>query len=125
MRSIYVWSCLLPLLGLTLLWMVCPALADNAVRCRSRLVSIGDTQSEVLEKCGDPVWIGGWDEAPNRTVSRFYDYERNRYKAPESTRGPIRIDVWAYNFGSNRFVRYLHFENRRLIRIESGEKGSD
>lgn len=125
MRRIYGLSFLLPILGLTLPWTAFPALADNAIRCQSRLVSIGDTQSEVLEKCGDPTWIGGWDEAPNRTVSRFYDYERNRYKAPESTRGPIRVDMWAYNFGSNRFVRYLYFENSRLIRIETGEKGSD
>jgi len=68
--------------------------------------------------------MGGWEEAPNRTVAHFYDYERNRYKAPDSTRGPIQMDVWAYDFGSNRFVRYLHFENGRLVRIETGEKGS-
>jgi len=102
-----------------------PALSDNAVRCQNRLVHIGDTTAEVLEKCGDPVWKGGWEEAPNRTISRFYDYKRDRYKAPESTRGPLRIDVWTYDFGSNRFVRYLHFENDILIRIETGEKGAD
>jgi len=113
------------ILGLAFLPVVRPALADNAVRCQNRLVSLGDAQFEVLEKCGDPAWRGGWEEAPNRTVSRYYDYKRHRYKAPESTRGPLRIDVWAYNFGSNRFVRYLHFENGRLIRIETGEKGSD
>ena len=125
MRNNRRWPCLLTIFGLLLFWVPFRAMADSAMRCQSRLVYLGDTQPEVLEKCGEPDWMSGWDEAPNSTVSRFYDYERDRYKAPESTRGPMRMDVWAYDFGSNRFVRYLHFENGELIRIETGEKGSD
>jgi hypothetical protein len=57
-------------------------------------------------------------------VKRFYDYEQDRYQAPRVTRGPIRYEAWTYDFGPQRFIRTLTFEEGRLIRIEAGDKGS-
>jgi hypothetical protein len=37
----------------------------------------------------------------------------------------VSIDGWAYNFGSNLLIHYLHFDNGRLTRIELGEYGWD
>ena len=36
---------------------------------------------------------------------------------------PIVIEEWIYNFGSNRFMTLLRFENGRLTTIETLEKG--
>jgi len=55
----------------------------------------------------------------------LFDYESERYLAPKLIIGPIKMERWTYNLGSNKFIRYLEFQNGRLIRIITGDKGSD
>lgn len=100
------------------------AVADNALRCGNRVVSVGATFSEVSDKCGDPVYVEQWEEAADSNVFQYFDYETERYLAPRLIKGPIRMERWTYDFGSNKFIRYLTFQNGRLIRIETGDKGS-
>jgi len=119
------WQCLLLIIILPAIWIHTTIASDRTLRCQSHLVSIGVDKSEVLEKCGDPDKITRWEEDYNSYVSLLYDYENDRYQAPKSIKGPILMERWTYNLGSNRFIRYLDFENGRLIRIETGEKGSD
>jgi hypothetical protein len=99
--------------------------ADFHLRCRGRLVSIGDTQKEVLEKCDHPDKRDQWEEDHNSTISQIYDYESGKYMAPKRIEKPIRMERWTYNLGANKFIRYLYFQNGELIKIETGEKGSD
>jgi hypothetical protein len=98
--------------------------AETTMRCTGGLVSVGDRDYDVLKKCGEPTRVSKWEEGHDTYTSLFYDYERERYKLPELIKGPILMEVWTYDFGANRFVRYAHFENGRLIRIETGEKGT-
>ena len=37
----------------------------------------------------------------------------------------VQIDEWTYDFGSTQFVRYVTFEDGRLLRIDTGHYGSD
>jgi hypothetical protein len=96
------------------------------MRCNGRVISVGADCDDVLEKCGEPERRRVWEEGyPGSYTSRIFDYETERYIAPELIRGPIRMQRWTYNFGSTKFKRHLYFENEELIRIETGEKGSD
>ena len=99
--------------------------ADRNLRCQGRLVSVGDTKAEVLGTCGEPDQLDQWEEEPNSYISQIFDYEEERYIAPKGFRGPILMELWTYNMGSNKFLRYLYFQNGELIKIETGEKGSD
>lgn len=99
--------------------------ADRYLRCQGRLVSIGDTQKEVLEKCDYPDKRDQWEEDHNGTISQIYDYETERYIAPKHIEQPIRMERWTYNMGANKFIRYLYFQNGELIKIETGERGTD
>jgi hypothetical protein len=99
--------------------------ADRYMRCKGRLVSIGDTKAEVLDKCDHPDRRDQWEEDHNGTVSQIYDYETERYIAPKHIEQPIQMERWTYNMGVNRFIRYLYFQNGELIKIETGEKGRD
>jgi hypothetical protein len=101
------------------------ALADNALRCNGAIVSLGATTREVLDKCGRPNQRESWQTAHNQYVRQFYDYEKERFILPELIVGPIQMERWTYDFGSNRFIRYLHFLNGELIKIETGDKGSN
>jgi hypothetical protein len=118
--------CLLVFVALLVhLWLHTDVTAgETTLRCGGGLVSIGDTTAEVFEKCGEPTNESKWEEGHNTYISQIYDYEKERYQLPELIKGPILMELWTYDFGSNKFIRYLHFANGRLIRIEMGEKGS-
>ena len=99
------------------------AASETTLRCGGGLVSVGDTTAKVFEKCGEPTKESKWEEGHNTWISQIYDYEKERYQLPELIKGPILMELWTYDLGSNKFIRYLHFANGRLIRIETGEKG--
>jgi len=98
------------------------AFADRAFRCNGRLVYIGDPKTDVLSKCSEPDHIEQWEENPNGYTSKIYDYENERYQLPELIKGPILVERWTYNLGSNQFTRYLLFQNGKLYKIERGDK---
>ena len=89
------------------------------------MVSIGDFKEQVEERCGVPEHLEQWEEGWNSAISQIYDYETERYIAPRFMYGPIHMERWTYNFGSNRLIHYLYFQNSKLIRIDTGAKGSD
>ena len=99
--------------------------ADRYLRCQGRLVSIGDTKEEVLDKCDKPDKREQWEEDKNSTISQIYDYKNDRYMAPKVIKQPILMERWTYNLGPNRLLRYLYFQNGELIKIETGERGRD
>lgn len=99
--------------------------ADRYLRCQGRLVSIGDTKEEVLDKCDDPDKRDQWEEDQNSTISQIYDYKNERYMAPKVIKHPILMERWTYKMGPNKFIRYLYFQNGELIKIETGERGRD
>jgi len=99
--------------------------ADSNLRCQGRLVSIGDTKAEVLDKCDHPDKRAQWEEDHNSTISQIYDYKTERYIAPKRIEQPIQMERWTYNMGANKFIRYLYFQNGELIKIETGERGGD
>jgi hypothetical protein len=95
------------------------------LRCGVDLVSIGDTTSEVIAKCGEPSKVESW-EVPRR--SRYYrhslSYLNNRkYRESLYSKGHTTIEKWTYNFGFHRFIRYLTFKNSKLKRITKGGYG--
>lgn len=117
------WTCALFLVIFHIFFIQASIAGDRTLRCRGRLVSIGDTVSDVLDKCGDPGEVTKREKNHNSYVSQIFDYEQERYLAPKLIKGPILVEHWTYDFGPTRFIRYLHFENGKLIKIEIGEKG--
>ena len=101
------------------------ARADRSLRCGTRIVSIGETSAQVRETCGEPDHLKQWEEGEGNHISQLFDYEAERYLAPKLIKGPIHMERWTYNLGSNKFIRYLYFQNGELFKIETGDKGSD
>lgn len=105
-----------------------------AFRCSGRIVSVGDTKFDVLTKCGEPSFKDTWIE--NRISRDFYrdlfrseergskrKLEREDYREPLFVEEYVVIEEWTYNLGSTRFIRYLRFENGKLVRIRTGDYG--
>ena len=114
------WPFLLLFLMLPIFSVQTSIAGDSTLRCHGRLVSIEDTVSDVLDKCGEPDEISQREENHNSYISQIFDYEQDRYIAPMLIKGPILVELWTYDFGPTRFIRYLHFENSRLVKIETG-----
>lgn len=89
----------------------------HALRCGNRLVSQGDTQAELLAKCGEPTQIN------HRQVSvpiRVWDSHLHDYRLDYSI---IYIEEWIYNFGPRRFMQSIQFKDGRVEQIESLDYG--
>jgi len=90
------------------------AAPSDTLRCGNRLVSVGDNKAEVLIKCGSPAWKDDWTDQiitnPNSVDASRLSIDRER---------------WVYNFGHNSFLRFLLFENGRLVNIATGGYGYD
>jgi hypothetical protein len=84
------------------------AWADDGLRCGTRLVSSGETEGQVAEKCGPPT------EARRR-------YASGRVRGAFAQ---VVIDVWTYDLGPLEFIRILTFEDGVLRYVEVGGYGS-
>ncbi len=93
-------------------------------RCGANIISLGARKSEVLRKCGEPAGIETWQAARykgslgSRPVLPDEDLSR-----PFLVKELVTIEEWEYNLGPGQFIRYLRFENGRLIRITAGDYG--
>jgi hypothetical protein len=102
------------------------ARADGGFRCPSgRLVSTGDHMSTVRKKCGDPAFT------VQRTEKRKIKVKVRRWLSPsehedvsEEREIEVLVDEWTYDFGAERFIRYVLFEDARVTAVTTGEYGS-
>ena len=99
---------------------------NDDFHCGNKLVSLGDRKYEVLVKCGQPSYR---DSHYERRIKRdFYrdlnpPRESERYREPLFAEETVEVEEWVYNFGSNRLLRFLTFENGILVSIETGDYG--
>jgi hypothetical protein len=113
-------------IGLTALMFGHTAFADS-MRCGNKLVYSGDTTYTVRTKCGEP------DDVIHRSEIRTVSHEvsapcedrQSRAKCSRTVETSVEvvIDEWTYDFGSNRFIETLRFEDGKLVRIKDGEYG--
>jgi hypothetical protein len=92
-----------------------PALAvAQSFRCDDKIISEGTSRAKVAALCGDPAQI---DQKPV-----FY-----RATVPTDRRsGPtldaavaVQVEVWIYNFGPDRLMQRVRFEDGYIVRIDS------
>ena len=99
----------------------------DSLACNGRIASSGDSRYEVKAICGEP------DDASQRVEYRSV---RGRVSGPctrengklrcEQTREAVVevvIDEWVYDFGKNRFIEYVTFEQGKLVSVRTGSYG--
>lgn len=81
---------------------MCFAIGEtDSYQCSSGIVSIGDSQHEVVQKCGNPARKGH----VYKSIVR-YGKARNR-----------SVEEWTYNPGPNGFVYLVSFEGGKVVDI--------
>lgn len=102
---------LLAVIGLLLMFAAAPA--AHALRCGNRLVSSGDFEFQVRDRCGDPYWI------------------EDHYQTIVAGAGslqvvqPVQYSAWYFNFGATRLLVRLLFRDGRLEREDALNRGVD
>jgi len=109
---------------LILLLLVASGASTSDFRCGSGIISPGDRRFDVLRKCGNP------DNVEVREEVRIKrDLGARLFLPGEEPPGflfakvLVTVEEWEYNLGPGRFIRYLTFENGRLIKINIGDYG--
>ncbi|MGB0133031.1 DUF2845 domain-containing protein [Dokdonella sp.] len=82
--------------------------AAFALRCGNRVVTEGDRDFQVLERCGDPYWSEAWIGVD--VVGRDSPLESQR---------EVEWNVWYYNFGPRALIQRLVFLDGNLQRSET------
>ena len=87
-------------------------MVGSSLRCGSRLVGPGLTLDDVDARCGDPTAQFTTTELVTVHVGRDLAITR-----------PVVVDVWTYDRGPRRFVRFLTFRNGVLVDVDEGSYG--
>lgn len=123
------------LIPILLIPMLSTAYADTAMRCGSKLISVGDSKAEVLVKCGEPMLkeaIGEKEKSrridipltSNSNNSEQGTKNSNQYTAAVRRKESVTktIDRWTYNQGTGKFLKMLIFEGGELVMINNGDR---
>ena len=84
-----------------------PAMADT-FRCRSALIDVGDTQSYIQAKCGEPTSKETITEEVRAVVPR----------GGTNVVGTATRDIWRYRKSSRQFAAVLTFEGGVLKKLD-------
>lgn len=108
------------LAALTLSSLLLPTSSEAAtLRCGNELVADGASKSEVLLKCGEPQARESRTEAVGeRTKQKGEQAETTTERVVFKT-----VDEWTYNFGRNRLIQVVVFDNGLLVDVRSGNYG--
>ena len=95
----------------------------STLRCKNGIVSYGDSFHEVATACGNPDWRQQYVEYQTvqqrvPTVCGASNRQKVCYVLVEQT-VPLSIDEWTYDFGRNRFVELVRFEQGRLVAVST------
>jgi hypothetical protein len=92
------------------------ALAQSIMECPLGLVSVGDSEAQVLELCGPPTIRQTWDQVRvEETESPYGGFSEPAVAIPQ--------DEWVYDFGPTRFVMTLRFVDGVVRGIRTGGYG--
>lgn len=98
------------------------SLADS-LRCKTKLAKVGDTKSEILDKCGDPVMTDNFCQPITaNTQPQGVQIGDNNVQNNITIATCENIDIWTYNPGKGKFVTHLYFARGQLQSIRYGDR---
>ncbi len=92
------------------------ASSARAMSCQNRLVTVGDAPARVRALCGEPASLTARVEQRSVTVHRR---AASGVIVSETISVTVTVERWVYDFGPQRFMRELVFEDGRLLAIHT------
>src|SRR5262249_47724016 len=102
--------------GLVVALLLClplPALCQT-IRCSDRIISEGSSRFEIQALCGDP------QQVEQKTIfNNVATGVPNAAGIVAGTSVEVHVELWTYNFGPNKLMQRIRFEDGVVVRIES------
>lgn len=84
------------------------ALAEGCLRCGSSVISVGDTKTEMIMKCGSPV-----SSDPKTTVT----------ENENGTKSVVQVgEILTMDMGKDKFMALVTIENGVITHVEDGPR---
>lgn len=108
------------------MWAGSASADSGGFRCpgTGRLISKGDSTDQVVARCREP------DAASQHREIRTVRQRVRRWiggvlvEVEEERAVEVIVDHWTFDFGRERFIRLLRFEDDRLVSIRDGARGN-
>ena len=102
--------------GLTLALLACVPVSawSQSFRCSERIISPGSTRVEVSSLCGDPAQVER--KSIYNTISAG---PTGPAGVTAGTSVEVQVELWTYNFGPNKLMQRVRFEDGVVVHIES------
>ena len=91
----------------------------QAMRCGNKLITQGDSIAKVATLCGDPSQVDH-TSIVRSTASTFVN---GRWVQSGGAQVEIPVEVWLYNFGPDKLMQQIRFEDGRVVKIETLDFG--
>lgn len=92
------------------------ASSAHALSCNNRLVVVGDPSARVRSLCGDPATVTTRVEQRSVTVHRR---AASGVIVSETISVSVTVETWVYDFGPQRLMQQLVFEDGTLRAIDT------
>jgi hypothetical protein len=91
----------------------------EAMRCGQRILALGYTKAEVVDRCGEPAAID----------QRYEEEITGTFVDPVTKQSVLRtvsvlVEEWTYNFGPHNLLYLLIFKENRLMKIDTRGYGN-
>ena len=86
------------------------AASADSMRCGSKLMTDGDPSDKVMALCGPPAAI------ERREILRPWGYHRD---VTVHSTYEVAVELWTYNFGPNKLMYRLRFEDGLLVEVDT------
>ncbi len=105
-----------------LLTVLCSAPHAESLRCGTKLIHIGETKAEVVERCGEPIATDSYCEPIALTNTQGVQIGDNSIQNNIAINSCTDIDIWTYKPGSGKFITTLYFSQGHLQAIRYGSR---
>ena len=91
-----------------------PGLASaQTFRCSDRIISTGATRAEVAALCGDPAQV------EHKTIYNNVSAGLGQSAVVAGSTVETQLELWIYNFGPDKLMQRVRFEDGIVTGIES------
>jgi hypothetical protein len=84
--------------------------------CDPAVLDEGALALEILARCGEPAAVDAWEEEL-RAVGELGG------RVVTGSAVVVTVEVWTYDFGRSRLLRFVRLEGGKVVRVETGSYG--